>query len=66
VLARQVVVDLLWVVQDVVVMLVLVTVVVQEHIFAYVHQAVATVVQLVALVLLGAVTVDVQTECVDV
>ena len=63
---RQVVVDQLWVVQDVVVMRVHQTDAVAEVISAYVHQVVDMVVPLVDLVLRGAVTVDVQTECADV
>ncbi len=63
---RQVVVDQLWVVQDVVVMRVQETDAVAEVTSAYVHQVVDTVVPLVDLVLRGAVTVDVQTECADV
>jgi hypothetical protein len=43
-----------------------VTVVNQEATFAYVHQVVDMVVQLVVLVLHGADIVDVQTECVVV
>ena len=63
---RQVVVDQLWVVQDVVVMRVHQTDAVAEVTSAYVHQVVDMVVPLVDLVLRGAVTVDVQTECADV
>ena len=60
---RQVAVDQLWAVQDVVVMRVQATAVVQAVTCAYVHQVAAMGVQLADLVLHGTDIVDVQIEC---